>query len=88
MTYMYAGDREFGLELARRTVYSLNQGNLLTWNQPNLMRADTGDRLFGSHYVQNMMLWALPAALEGKDIAAFCAPGGLVDRTIRAAKEA
>jgi non-lysosomal glucosylceramidase len=88
MTYLYAGEREFGLELARRTVYSLNQGNLLTWNQPNLMRADTGDRLFGSHYVQNMMLWALPAALEGKDIAVFCAPGGLVDRIIRAAKGA
>ncbi len=86
MTYIYAGERDFGLELARRCVYSLNIHNLLTWNQPNLLRADTGDLLFGSHYVQNMMLWALPAALEGKDIGSFCAPGGLVDRVIKAAR--
>jgi hypothetical protein len=33
-----------------------------------------------------MMVWAVPAALQGQDIAAFCAPGGLVDRVIRAAK--
>lgn len=86
MTYMYAGERDFGLELARRCVHSLNIRNLLTWNQPNILRADNGDMLFGSHYVQNMMLWAVPAALERQDIAAFCAPGGLVDRVIRAAK--
>ncbi len=86
MTYLYAGDRQFGLELARRCVHSLNIRNLLTWNQPNVLRADTGDMLFGSHYVQNMMLWAIPAALEGKDIGAFCASGGLVDRVTRAAR--
>jgi hypothetical protein len=88
MTYLYDGDKEFGLELARRCVYSLHIHNLLTWNQPNLLRADTGDMLFGSHYVQNLMLWGVPAALEGKDIAAFCAPGGLVDRILQAAKNA
>lgn len=86
MTYMYAGEKQFGLELARRCVYALNIVNLLTWNQPNLIRADTGDRLFGSHYVQNMMLWALPAALKDMDIGAFCAKGGLIDRIIRAAE--
>lgn len=86
MTYMYAGEKQFGLELARRCVYALNVVNLLTWNQPNLIRADTGDRLFGSHYVQNMMLWALPAAMKGMDISSFCAKGGFVDRIIQAAK--
>ncbi|MFN8007339.1 MAG: GH116 family glycosyl hydrolase, partial [Terriglobia bacterium] len=85
MTYLYEGEKEFGLELARRCVYSLHIHNLLTWNQPNMLRADTGDMLFGSHYVQNMMLWGVPAALEGKDIGSFCAPGGLVDRIIKAA---
>lgn len=85
MTYMFAGERHTGLELARSCVYSLNVQNLLTWDQPNLLRADTGDLLFGSHYVQNMMLWALPAALENKDIAAFCASGGMVDRILKAA---
>ena len=57
----------------------------LTWSQPNLMRADIGDMLFGSHYVQNMMVWALPAAMVRQDIAAFCGKCGLVDRMIRAA---
>ena len=65
--------RETGLELVRRCVHSLNTLNLLTWNQPNVVRADTGDMMMGSHYVQNMLLWAVPAALERKDIAKFCA---------------
>jgi uncharacterized protein (DUF608 family) len=86
MTYIYAGDLELGLDLARRCVYSLQIHNLLPWNQPNLLRADTGDMLFGSYYVQNMMLWALPAAVEGKGIAEFCASGGLVDRVLQAAR--
>jgi len=86
-TYLYEGDTEFGLELAHRCLHSLTIKNRVTWNHPNIMRGDNGDRLFGSHYVQNMMLWAVPAALEGKDIKAFCAPGGLVDRILQAGEE-
>jgi uncharacterized protein (DUF608 family) len=84
-TYLYEGDREFGLELARRCLDNLTINLRCTWNHPNIIRGDTGDRLFGSHYVQNMMLWAVPAALEGKDLAQFCAPGGLVERALQAA---
>jgi uncharacterized protein (DUF608 family) len=84
-TYLYEGDREFGLELARRCLTNLTINVLSPWNHPNIIRGDTGERLFGSHYVQNMMLWVVPAALEGKDLAQFCAPGGLVDRILRAA---
>jgi uncharacterized protein (DUF608 family) len=87
-TYLYEGDQDFGLELAHRCLHNLVISQQCTWNQPNIVRGDTGDRLFGSHYVQNMMLWAVPAALEGKDIAAFCAPGGIVDRALQAAKSA
>jgi hypothetical protein len=32
-----------------------------------------------------MMLWSLPAALNGEDVSAPVHPGGLVDRIIRAA---
>ena len=85
-TYLYEGDREFGLELARRCLTALTITTLSPWNQPNILRGDTGERLFGSHYVQNMMLWAVPAALEGKDISGFCSSGGLVDRMLKAAK--
>ena len=82
MTYMYEGDRDFGLELTRRCIHSLTFNTGSMWNQPNILRADNGDRLFGSHYVQNMMLWAMPAALEGKGIAEFCRAGGFVDRIL------
>ena len=34
----------------------------------------------------NMMLWSLPAAIEGRSLEHPCRPGGLVDRVIRAAK--
>jgi uncharacterized protein (DUF608 family) len=86
MTYLYNGDRETGLEAARRCLHSLTITTGRVWNQPNILDGTTGEMLFGSHYVQNMMLWALPAALERKDIASFCASGGLVDRVIRAAQ--
>ncbi|OFX17751.1 MAG: hypothetical protein A2Z18_01820 [Armatimonadetes bacterium RBG_16_58_9] len=35
------------------------------WDMPNIMRgdADTGERTCGNDYYQNMMLWALPAAI-------------------------
>ena len=85
MTYMYAGQGDLGLELARRCVQALIDSGS-EWNQPNMLRGDNGLEIFGSHYDQNMMLWAVPAAVEGKDITAFCAPGGLVDRVIQAAK--
>jgi hypothetical protein len=35
-----------------------------------------------------MMCWALPAAVVGKDLKAFSAPGELVDRIIQAGKKA
>ena len=52
-----------------------------------MIRCDTGERTFGTDYNQNMMLWAMPAAMEGKDMRALCAEGGLVDQVIQAGKE-
>jgi uncharacterized protein (DUF608 family) len=85
MTYMYAGEKEFGLELARRCVQALTLDSGSEWNQPNIIRGDNGMPLFGSHYDQNMMLWALPAAIESKDLTGPCQRGGLVERICRAA---
>ena len=88
MTYMYHGEREFGLELARKAWHNLICTQGYTWDMPNIMRGDvdTGERTFGNDYYQDMMLWALPAALEGEDVSAPCRPGGLVDRVLRAAR--
>ena len=86
-TYMYEGEREFGLELIRRCQYALNIEWGYTWDQPNVIRGDSGQKTLGTFLVQNMLLWIVPAAAEGKDLAAFCAPGGFVDRILQAAKK-
>jgi hypothetical protein len=85
-TYMYAGEREFGLELMRRMQVALNQKWGYTWDQPNVLRGDSGEKTLGSQLLQSMFMWIVPAAAMGKNIAEFCAPGGLVDRMMKAAK--
>jgi len=88
MTYMYAGEREFGLELARRCWENIVCRQRYTWDMPNIMRgdADTGESVYGHDYYQDMMLWSLPAAIAGKDLGAPAQPGGLVDRVVKAAR--
>ena len=86
MTYMYHGQREFGLEIAHRCWENITCTQRLTWDSPNLFRGDmdTGERNFGSDYYQNMMLWSLPAALAGQDLRGPCESGGLVARLLAA----
>ena len=88
MNYMYAGQKEFGLELARKVWHNLVCLQGYTWDMPNIMRGDvdTGERTFGNDYYQDMMLWSLPAAIEGQDFSAPARPGGLVDRMLKAAR--
>jgi uncharacterized protein (DUF608 family) len=88
MTYMYNGQHEFGLELARKVWHNIFCLQGYTWDMPNIMRGDvdTGERTFGNDYYQDMMLWSLPAAMEGKDFGAPTKPGGLVDRVIEASR--
>ena len=88
MTYMYNGERDFGLELARKVWHNLVCLQGYTWDMPNIMRGDvdTGERTFGNDYYQDMMLWSLPAALEGKDLSAPTKQRGLVERIVRAAQ--
>jgi hypothetical protein len=84
-TCLYAGEREFGLELARRMQVALNQRWGCTWDQPNVLRGDTGEKTLGSQLLQSMFLWIVPAAAMGQDLEGFSAPGGLVERMLRAA---
>ena len=67
MTYMYRGQRAFGLELARKVWHNMACVHGYTWDMTNIMRgdADTGERSYGNDYYQDMMLWSLPAAIEG-----------------------
>ncbi|MFH0962388.1 MAG: GH116 family glycosyl hydrolase [Planctomycetota bacterium] len=89
MTYMYHGQRDFGIELAHRIWHNFVCRQGYTWDLRCMMVGDTdsGEGTSDSDYYQAMMLWSLPAALEEKDLSAPCAPGGLVDRILKAASE-
>lgn len=88
MTYMYNGHREFGIELARKVWHNLFCLQGYTWDMPNIMRGDvdTGERTFGNDYYQDMMLWSMPAAIDGQDVGAPTRPGGLVHRVLKASR--
>jgi uncharacterized protein (DUF608 family) len=88
MNYMYKGEKEFGLELARKVWNNIECIQGYTWDMPNIMRGDvdTGERSYGNDYYQDLMAWSLPAAIEAKDFGAPAKPGGLVERMIRAAR--
>jgi hypothetical protein len=86
MTWMYQGERDFGLDLARRTVREVILRGWY-WDWPVCIDSADGPR-YGFDYYQMMMLWSLPAALEGEDLAGPCRPGGLVDRVLAAASPA
>jgi uncharacterized protein (DUF608 family) len=88
MTYIQAGQREFGLDLARRYWENLALSQRHMWDLPVMVRGDTGRRQHGTDYYQCMILWTLPAALAGQDLRAFCAAGALVDRIIKAGEKA
>ncbi|MDQ1316989.1 MAG: hypothetical protein QG588_638, partial [Candidatus Poribacteria bacterium] len=82
MTYMYHGDKEFGLELARRSINSVVIENRSSWDFPILINSDNGERIWGNDYYQNLMLWSLPAALDGGNLAEPCKSDGLINRII------
>ena len=44
MTYMYDGEKEFGLELARKVWHNIECIQGYTWDMPNIMRGDSGHR--------------------------------------------
>ena len=87
MMYLYAGEKDTGLEVVRNLMYDLVCRRRYAFDLPNMVYGDTGERKFGTDYYQDMMLWAMPSALMGKDLHGPCAPGGLVDRVIKAGKK-
>jgi uncharacterized protein (DUF608 family) len=88
MNYMYEGKREFGVELLHRCMENVVCQWGYTWDAPNTIRGDmdTGQRHFGADYYQNMMLWFVPAAINGEDMTGPSSKDGLVERMIRAAR--
>lgn len=86
MTYMYAGDRDLGLEIVRRNADNIIRLQGHGWDLPNMVRGDNGLRNFGTDYFQKLSIWGVPAALEGQPIDAPCRDGGLVAKVLAAAQ--
>lgn len=84
--FMYGGNVELGVEIARRHWENLVCRQGCSWQMPNILRGDmdTGERSFGSDYYQDMIVWMLPAAMQRQDLAWLCREGGLIDRVVRA----
>lgn len=85
-TYLYAGKKETGMELARNVYANIVLKQKLLWDMPNILRGDNGIRVYGTDYSQMMIAWMLPAALAGEDLAGPCRPGALVHRILEAAR--
>jgi len=89
MTFMYEGQKDFGLELLRRCLENYACKCAYTWDGVNVMSGVASvaeGRVGGTDYFTSMALWGVPAALTGEDISGPCKPGGLVDRIIKAGK--
>jgi hypothetical protein len=88
MLYMYEGEKDFDMDLPYRCMENIVCKWGYTWDAPNIMRGDmdTGEVRYGTDYYQNMMLWAVPAALDGRDQTSPARPGGLVHAVLEVRK--
>lgn len=88
MTYMYEGQKDFGLDLMRKTqdVYASKWG--YTWDGANCFSAkeDNGEMCYGWDYWFNWTIWSAVSAQKNQDVSGPCKPGGLVDRMIKQTK--
>ena len=88
LTFIYEGQREFGLDLLRKNLeISYCKWGYL-WDGTNCCSAggDTGEVNYGWDYWFNWSIWTAPAALHNTDVAALAQPGGLVHKVIEAGK--
>ena len=88
ITFIYEGQREFGLDLLRKNLeLSYCKWGYL-WDGTNCCSAggDTGEVNYGWDYWFNWSVWVAPAALLNTDITALVKPGGLVHRVIEAGR--
>jgi uncharacterized protein (DUF608 family) len=88
MTFIYEGQKKFGLELLRKNLALsyLTWGYM--WDGPNCCSAggDTGEVNYGWDYWFNWSIWNAPAALLNKDITVLTQPGGLVYKVLEAGR--
>ena len=71
MNFIYHGQRETGLEIARRIYEAVALTSRSPWKQRCLIDADSGLPVWGEDYYSDMVIWALPMACAGQSIAEF-----------------
>jgi uncharacterized protein (DUF608 family) len=84
MVMIWNGDRRRGLELIHSVWRKMVLEKSMAWDMPCQLTPE-GEVAFGLEYYHNTMLWTLPAAIFGHDIARFRSPEGLVGRIVAAA---
>jgi len=84
MTFMYYGEVEVGMEIARRLYEVMVILSRSPWNQYCLISSEDGHPVWGEDYYSNMVFWALPMARKGEDIASFVSEKGLVGKILKA----
>lgn len=85
MIYIYAGQHETGFELARCTWTPMMEKGW-HWDLTSLFDAQSRERRGGFDYYQNMMLWALPVVVTGRDLTTAFTSEDLISRIIKASK--
>jgi uncharacterized protein (DUF608 family) len=83
-TMAYASDLEAALEIVGRLFATIVLQDRLEWDMPNILDA-AGKAIHGTDFYQNMILWALPLAMQNLSIRDSCSQGQLVDRVVKAA---
>ncbi|NLV44587.1 MAG: hypothetical protein GXY07_08820 [Candidatus Hydrogenedentes bacterium] len=87
MVYLYYDRAEDGSAAARGMVDTIFRGpHAMPWAQPCGLSSKTGGTCHGHDYYDHMVVWSYPLAFAGQDIAGGCAPGGVIDRLLKAAR--
>lgn len=86
MTFIYYGQVEVGMEIARRLYEAIAVLHRTPWNQYCLISAEDGHPAWGQDYYSDMIFWVIPMVRKRENIASFIAEGGLVDRILKAGK--
>ncbi len=87
MAFLYHGKRTEGEQAAKGMLDTLFRGpHAMPWAQPCGISSKSGATCHGHDYYDHMVVWSYPLAFSGQDIAGACAPEGLIDRILQAAK--
>ena len=86
--YLYHGRQEEGLEMGEGIMDTVFRGpHAMPWSQPCGLDMDHGYTCHGYDYLDHVIVWTYPMALERKSITEMCATGGFIQAILDAAGE-